>query len=120
MKLAKRLCPEAIIIRGDYESYTYYSEMVTDIISTSVPLYEKTSIDEFYIDLSGMDRFFGCYSWASELKQKIMKESGLPISFGLSANKTVSKVATGESTISGTLICKKNSDDRRKNKPVVA
>jgi DNA polymerase-4 len=101
MKLAKRLCPEAIIIRGDYESYTYYSEMVTDIISTSVPLYEKTSIDEFYIDLSGMDRFFGCYSWASELKQKIMKESGLPISFGLSANKTVSKVATGESKPNG-------------------
>jgi DNA polymerase-4 len=101
MKLARRLCPEAIVVRGDYESYTYYSDLVTDIISASVPLYEKNSIDEFYIDLSGMDRFFGCYIWASELRQKIMRESGLPLSFGLSANKTVSKVATGESKPNG-------------------
>ena len=101
MKLARRLCPEAIIIRGDFEEYTYYSNMVTELIAGTVPLYEKTSIDEFYIDLSGMDRFFGCYRLVSEMKKTILKETGLPISFGLSVNKTVSKVATGEAKPDG-------------------
>lgn len=96
MKNAKRLCPEALIVRGDYEQYSKYSNMVTDIVKESVPLYEKSSIDEFYMDLTGMDRFFGCYQMASELRQRIIKETGLPISFGMSPNKTVSKVATDE------------------------
>jgi DNA polymerase-4 len=61
-----------------------------------VPLFEKTSIDEFYLDFTGMERFFGTYQYAGELRQRILKEAGLPISFGLSINKTVSKVATGE------------------------
>jgi DNA polymerase-4 len=101
IRMAKRLCPDALIVRGDYERYSYYSGMVTDIIHEKVPLYEKSSIDEFYIDLSGMDRFYGCYGFATELRQKIMKETALPISFGLSQNKTVSKVATGEAKPNG-------------------
>lgn len=101
MKLARRLCPEAVIIRGDYESYSTYSSLITEIISEQVPVYEKSSIDEFYLDLSGMDKFFGCYKWATELRCKIQKETGLPISFGLSVNKTVSKVATGEAKPNG-------------------
>lgn len=96
MRLAKQLCPEAIILRGNSGIYTKFSKNVTDVIKDSVPLYEKTSIDEFYIDLTGMDKFYGCHKLASELRQRIMKETGLPISFGLSINKTVSKIATGE------------------------
>ena len=96
MRMAKQLCPEAVILRGDSGLYSKYSGIVTDIIKEEVPLYEKTSVDEFYLDLTGMDRFFGCQQFASELRQKIIRESGLPISFGLSLNKTVSKIATGE------------------------
>ena len=96
MKLARQLCPEAIIIKGNSGTYTRYSQLVTEIIKEQVPLYEKSSIDEFYLDLSGMDKYFGCLKYAVELRQNIMKETGLPISFGLSVNKTVSKVATGE------------------------
>ena len=96
MRMAKQLCPEAIILRGNSGIYTKFSNDVTDVIKESVPLYEKTSIDEFYIDLTGMDKFFGCHKLASELRQRIIKETGLPISFGLSLNKTVSKIATGE------------------------
>ena len=96
MRMAKQLCPEAIVLRGNSGVYTKYSKLVTDVINDSVPLYEKSSIDEFYIDLTGMDQFFGCHQLASELRSKIMSETGLPISFGLSANKTVSKIATGE------------------------
>lgn len=96
MKMARQLCPEAVVIKGNSGTYSKYSEVVTDIIKDTVPLFEKTSIDEFYADLTGMDRFFGCNKLASELRQKIMKEAGLPNSFGLSVNKTVSKIATGE------------------------
>lgn len=96
MRMAKQLCPEAIVLRGNTGIYSKYSDMVTEIIKEGVPLYEKSSIDEFYIDLSGMDKFFGCHQLATELRSRIIKETGLPISFGLSINKTVSKIATGE------------------------
>ncbi len=96
MRMAKQLCPEAIVLRGNSGIYTKYSKLVTDVVNDSVPLYEKSSIDEFYIDLTGMDQFFGCHQLASELRTKIIRETGLPISFGLSTNKTVSKIATGE------------------------
>ena len=96
MKVARRLCPEATIIKGNSGIYTKYSHLVTEIIKEKVPVFEKASVDEFYADLTGMDRFHGTYKYASELRQKIIKDSGLPISFGLSCNKIVSKVATGE------------------------
>lgn len=96
MKLARQLCPEAICIKGNSGTYMKYSDLITEIIKDTVPVFEKTSVDEFYVDLSGMDRFFGNYAFATELRKRIIKESGLPISFGLSPNKTVSKVATGE------------------------
>jgi DNA polymerase-4 len=96
MKMARELCPEATIIRGNAGTYSKHSDIVTDIIKEKVPVFEKSSIDEFYADLSGMDRFFGCYHYASELRKTIIKETGLPISFGLSINKVVSKVATNE------------------------
>ncbi|MBK9276279.1 MAG: DNA polymerase IV [Flavobacteriales bacterium] len=96
MKMAKQLCPEAIILRGDSGLYLKKSDEVTEIIRANVPLFEKSSVDEFYVDLSGTDRFHGSRKLAKELRQRIIKESGLPNSFGMSINKTVSKVATGE------------------------
>lgn len=104
MKMARNLCGNAIIIRGDMDMYSKYSKLVTQIIADRAPLYEKASIDEHYLDISGMDRFFGCQKWAHELRQTIINESGLPISFGLSPNKTVSKIATGEAKPNGELI----------------
>jgi DNA polymerase IV len=96
MKMARERCPEAIVIKGNHESYTKFSHLVTEMIGEAVPVYEKASIDEFYMDLSGMDRYFGCLQYMTELRQKIIRETGLPLSFGLSVNKTVSKIATGE------------------------
>lgn len=96
MKQARRLCPDALIISGDMESYSKYSNMVTEVIQERAPVMEKASIDEFYLDLTGMDRFFGCELWARELKTSIRKETGLPISYALSVNKLVSKIGTGE------------------------
>lgn len=96
MKVARRLCSHATIIRGDMEQYSRYSNLVTDIIRDSVPLFEKSSIDEFYVDMTGMDKYFGCAKFIQELRTKVTKESGLPISYGLSKNKLISKVATNE------------------------
>jgi DNA polymerase-4 len=96
MYAAKRLCSHAIIVRGDYEAYSKYSGLVTDVIRDTVPMFEKSSIDEFYVDLTGMDKHFGCSQFSAELKQKIYKESGLPISYALASNKLISKVATNE------------------------
>ena len=95
-RLAKRLCPELIIIRGDMDSYSRFSNIVTEIIQSEVPLFEKSSIDEFYIDMTGMDKFFGTSRFIQQLRKKIIKESGLSISHALATNKLISKVATNE------------------------
>ena len=95
--LAKQLCPDALFISGDMDAYSNYSHMVTEIIREESPVFEKSSIDEFYIDITGMDRYIcSSYLWGKELRQRIVKETGLPISMGLSVNKLVSKVATSE------------------------
>jgi DNA polymerase-4 len=101
MKMARNLCSQAVVIRGDMELYSRYSQMVTEIIAEKAPLYEKASIDEHYLDITGMDRFFGSLKWMHELRTRIIRETGLPISFGLSINKTVSKIATGEAKPNG-------------------
>lgn len=103
MRMALRLCPDAKVIKGDHELYSKLSHTVTEIIQERVPVLEKASIDEFYLDLSGMDKFFGCYQWTQEIAKAVLKESGLPISFALSTNKTVSKIGTGESKPEGKL-----------------
>lgn len=103
VKMARQICPQAIFLRGDMDSYIRHSNMVSEVVEESAPMYEKASIDEFYIDLTGLDRYFGCYKWSKELRQKIMKETGLPISIGLSVNKLVSKIGTGEAKPNGAL-----------------
>ncbi|TXE14297.1 DNA polymerase IV [Algoriphagus aquimarinus] len=101
MKLARRLCPSAFYIKGDHDSYSQNSRLVTEIIQEQVPLMEKASIDEFYIDMTGMDRFFGCEKFTKELRERIVRESGLPISCALAVNKLVSKVATHDAKPNG-------------------
>jgi len=103
MRTAKQLCPEAIILRGDSGAYMKKSDEVTEIIREQVPLFEKSSVDEFYVDFTGTEKFFGAMKLATELRQRISKETGLPNSFGLSINKTVSKVATNQAKPNGQL-----------------
>jgi DNA polymerase-4 len=103
MKMARILCDHAIVVRGDMDQYSRYSKMVTEIIAGQAPVYEKASIDEHYLDITGMDKFFGNLKWSQELRQKITHETGLPVSFGISINKTVSKIATNEAKPNGLL-----------------
>src|SRR5687768_2720987 len=85
MKLARRLCPHAVVVGGDMDEYSRYSNIVTEIVKEQVPTFEKASIDEFYIDMTGMEKHFGCSRYTAELKQKTTKETGLPLSYGLAA-----------------------------------
>ncbi|MEI9946872.1 MAG: DNA polymerase IV [Chitinophagaceae bacterium] len=103
MKKAMQLCPHAIVTNASRADYSKYSRWVTEIIASKVPLFEKASIDEFYIDLTGMDKFFGVTKYTKELRQQIMKETGLPISCGLSSAKFISKMATNEAKPNGFL-----------------
>ena len=91
---ARQLCPQAIFLKGNYAAYGNYSRWVTDIIKAEAPLFEKASVDEFYIDLTGMDKFFNPFEWTIALRNSIIEKTGLPISFGLSANKMMAKIAT--------------------------
>ncbi|WP_313237049.1 DNA polymerase IV [Sphingobacterium multivorum] len=103
IKMALRLCPQAKVLKGDMELYSRLSHAVTEVIEERAPVMEKASIDEFYLDISGMDKFYGSYRWTSELASSVTRETGLPISFSLSINKTVSKIATGEGKPKGSL-----------------
>jgi DNA polymerase-4 len=93
-RIALQRCPDALVIKGDFDLFTEYSNIVNEIIAEKAPVHERASIDEFYMDMSGMDRFFGSLQFTKELADYIQKETGLPVSFGLSINKTVAKMCT--------------------------
>jgi DNA polymerase IV len=100
---ARQLCPQAIFVSGTRGEYSRYSRWVTQIIANKAPLFEKASIDEFYIDLTGMEKFFNPLQWTIDLRSQIMNETGLPISFGLSSNKMMAKIATNQAKPNGYL-----------------
>ncbi len=103
MVTAKKLCPQAIILNGGYREYGKYSRYVTEIIAAKAPLFEKASVDEFYLDLTGMDKYHDVLEWTKELRQEIIDKTTLPISFGLASNKMVAKIATDEAKPNGFL-----------------
>lgn len=102
-RFAKQLCPDAIFLQGDFDLFTDYSNMINEIISEKAPVLERASIDEFYMDVSGMDRFFGCHQFTAEMVKRVANETGLDMSFGLSVNKTVAKMCTNHSKPKGNL-----------------
>ena len=104
MKKALQLCPDAVLLKGSRADYSKYSRMVTQIISDRAPLFEKASIDEFYIDISGMEKYYKPYDWTINLREEIIRETGLNISFGLGINKMIAKIATDEAKPNGYLI----------------
>jgi DNA polymerase-4 len=101
MNKAMKLCPHAIVVKGTRGEYGRYSGIVTDIIAAKAPLFEKASIDEFYIDLTGMDKHFDVYQWTIDLRQEIIDKTNLPISFALASNKLVAKIATDQAKPNG-------------------
>jgi DNA polymerase-4 len=107
---AHKLCPHGIFLSGDSAAYSKYSRIVTQVIADAAPLFEKASIDEFYVDLTGMDKYFGSYKWSTELRRKIIQETGLPISWGLSVNKMLAKMATNDAKPNGQLMIERGRE----------
>ena len=105
MARAVALCPHAIFMKGSRGQYSKFSEWVTDIIAKKAPVFEKASIDEFYVDLTGMDRFFDPLQWTIDLRAEIMEKTRLPLSFGLASNKMVAKMATNAAKPLARTIC---------------
>ncbi len=102
-KKALQLCPQLIVSNSSRADYSRYSRWVTQIIAAKAPLFEKASVDEFYIDLTGMEKFFKPLQWTIDLRQEIIDETHLPISFGLASNKMMAKIATNEAKPNGYL-----------------
>jgi len=100
---AFQLCPDLIVSNSSRSDYSRYSRWVTQIIASKAPLFEKASVDEFYLDLTGMDKFFNPLQWTIDLRQQIIDETKLPISFGMASNKMVAKIATDEAKPNGYL-----------------
>ena len=95
LRQAFRLCPNAVFLRGHYSHYGEYSKLVKEILTEIAPQIEKSSVDEFYLDLTGCERLKGnTLKWAKEIQRTVTGETNLPLSFGLAANKLVAKVAT--------------------------
>jgi DNA polymerase-4 len=112
MRTAMKLCPHAIIVQGTRGEYSRYSRMVTEIVAAKAPLFEKASIDEFYIDLTGMNKYIDPLQWTINLRNEIIDKTQLPISFGLATNKMVAKIATDEAKPNGYLFVKSGMEKK--------
>ena len=110
IRMVRRMCPEAIIIQGDMEAYQRESGIIEEIIQGAVPICERAALDAFYADLTGMDKYFGCWRWSEELKQRIFKETHLPLSMGLAINKLVARIGTLEARPNGARLIEKGTE----------
>lgn len=102
-RYARMLCPDLTVLKGDFDLFSDYSNTVNEIIAEKAPLFERASIDEFYMDMTGMDRYHSSILFTRELVKRISNETGLPLSFGLSVNKTVAKMCTNYAKPNGQL-----------------
>lgn len=96
LKWAKNACPEAIFIRGSMSLYADYSRQVTDVVRDFSPRFEKASIDEFYIDISGLYKYIfqSPVEAASWLRHEIDRKCGLPSSCGIGQNRLMAKIGS--------------------------
>ena len=96
MALAKRKCPQGIFLTGNYPQYKAVSAQIFEILSRFSPLVEPLSIDEGFLDITGMERFVqgNPRSYGMKLKQTILAETGLIASVGIAPNKFLAKLAS--------------------------
>jgi len=110
IRMVRRMCPEAIIIQGDMEAYQRESGIIEEMIQEAVPICERAALDAFYADLTGMDKYFGCWRWSEELKQRIFRETHLPLSMGLAINKLVARIGTLEARPNGARLVERGTE----------
>ncbi|MGD9017724.1 MAG: DNA polymerase IV, partial [Desulfobacterales bacterium] len=120
MFMAKRLCPNAVILRPRMARYKEVSSQIMSILKEVSPVVEQVSIDEAYIDLAGLDRLSGSTeAIARGLKERIRKAIGLTCSIGGAPVKFLSKIASDRHKPDGlTLIPPEAVDSTIKALPV--
>ena len=105
MSIALQRCPNAVVLTGDYASYSKYSKQVMAIFEQITPLVEPLSIDEAFLDVSGARRLHGSpaeIAWT--IRERVRAETGLSCSIGVAATKYVAKVASSRAKPDGMLV----------------
>ena len=93
---AKRLCQNAIFLRGNHKRYSEKSEEVMECFKSYSPTIIQISIDEAFLDLSGTEKLFGNpTSTARKLKNDVKEKTGLTVSVGVASNMYLAKIASG-------------------------
>ena len=92
----KKLCPDAVILPSDYETYSLFSVRMFDILRRFSPVVEEYSIDEAFVDLTGLRRaFHGPYeAIAQKMQQTVERELGITVSVGVSLSKVLAKIGS--------------------------
>ncbi len=92
----KKVCPEAIIVPSDYETYSLFSVRMFEILRRFSPDLEEYSIDEAFVDLTGLRRSFHCSygELASQIQETVEKELGITVSIGVSLSKVLAKIGS--------------------------
>ena len=102
---ARRLCPEAIVVRPRFSAYSEASKAVYRVFDDTTPLVEGLSIDEAFLDVRGMRRLAGTPAEiAARLKRAVLERVGLPITVGVARTKFLAKVASGVAKPDGLLV----------------
>jgi DNA polymerase-4 len=101
---ARRLCPQAVFLRGDFERYREASRRVFRCFEPYTPLIEPLGIDEAYLDLTGCERLLGHpMASAARLQREILRQAGLACSIGVASSRLVAKVASALAKPKGVL-----------------
>ena len=106
---AMKLCPQGIFIQGNYPRYAEVSQQIFDIFDHYSPLIEPLSIDEAFLDLTGMERLMDSpRQYALKLKQEIKEKTGIVASVGIAPNKFLAKIASDLDKPDGLVIVNKD------------
>ena len=102
---ARRLCPDLVVVPPRFSAYTTASKAVFDVFDDTSPAVEGLSIDEAFLDVSGLWRIAGSPAEiAARLRAEVLRRVGLPITVGVARTKFLAKVASGVAKPDGLLV----------------
>lgn len=102
---AQRLCPRAVVVPPRFDAYSAASKKVFEVFRDTTPLVEPLSIDEAFLDVSGLLRISGTpYDIAATLRAEVRRRAGLPITVGIARTKFLAKVASRQGKPDGLLV----------------
>jgi len=108
---ARRLCPEAVVVDGHFERYLEFSSQVMAVLEDSTPVIEQISIDEAFLDVRGSTHLLGAPSTIGrQIRERVRKEVGLPLSIGIASTKFLAKVASARAKPDGLVLVARGTE----------